>query len=123
MSGDTTKDEFSKDLVATRSRNVKPVTLTLTAIEIFAIVSVVQAAEGENAIIPKKSSLGNFAQEVAKKMHDHLDPNSLLSLHLKEGWKLGESQPDLTTKANDTNSSREFREDVAGGESILPGSD
>ena len=104
MSGDTVKDEFSKDLVATQARNLKPVTLTLTAIEFFAIVSTVQAAEGENAIIPKRSPLGNFAKEVAKKMHDHLDQNSLLSLHLNQGWELGESQPDLTTKANDTHS-------------------
>lgn len=97
MSGDTMKDEFSKDLIATQARNLQPVTLTLTAIEIFAIVSTVQAAEGENAIIPKRSPLDNFAKEVAKKMHRCLDPKSLLFLHLKEGWKLGESQPDLTT--------------------------
>jgi hypothetical protein len=84
----TKETEFSKDLIATETRNLKPVTITLTEIEVFAIVSTVQAAEAGNAIIPKKSPLGNFAKEVAKKMHDHLDPESLLSLQLNEGWEL-----------------------------------
>ena len=37
--------EFSKDLIATQTRNLKPVTITLTAIEVFAVVSAVQFAE------------------------------------------------------------------------------
>ena len=81
------KNEYSKDLMATVERNTKPVTITFTAIEIFAIVSTIQVADAENEIIPKNSPLCSYAKEVAKKMHDHLDPNSLLSLQLNEGWK------------------------------------
>jgi hypothetical protein len=50
-------------------------------------VSTVQVADAENAIIPNNSPLFKYAKEVAKKMHDHLDPDSLLSLQLNEGWK------------------------------------
>jgi hypothetical protein len=81
-------DEFSKDLLATQRRNLKPVTVTLTAIEVFAIVSAVQISE--NAI-PELSSLGACAKEAAKKMQDCLDPDSLLFLHLNKGWDLEES--------------------------------
>jgi hypothetical protein len=89
MNDDTKKIEFSKDLLLTKARNEQPVTITLTAIEVFAIVSTVQAAELGYAIIPEGSSLYNFAKEVAKKMHNHLDPTSLLSVHLSEGWESG----------------------------------
>jgi len=75
--------EFSKDLIATLTRNTKPVTITLTAIEVFALVSAVQFAE---SIIPNSSSLGKCAKDAAKKMHDCLDSNSLLSQHLNENW-------------------------------------
>jgi hypothetical protein len=75
--------EFSKDLIATQTRNSKPVTITLTAIEVFAVVSAVQFAE---SIIPKSSPLGNCAKDAAKKMHDCLDSNSLLSQHLNKSW-------------------------------------
>jgi hypothetical protein len=85
MNGNTTKNEFSKDLIATRSPNVEPVTLTLTAIEIFAIVSTIQIAK---VAISEPGSIGECAKGAAKKMHDHLDPNSLLSLQLNEGWEL-----------------------------------
>ena len=88
MSDDTLRDEYSKDLKATYERNTKPVTITLTAIEVFAIVSGVQLAQ---SVMPKLSPLANCAKEAAKKMHDHLDPNSLLALHLKEGWDLEKS--------------------------------
>jgi hypothetical protein len=89
MNGDIEKNEFSKDLIAAQARNEQPVTITLTAIEVFAIVSIVQVAEEGNGIIPKMSPLGNFAKEVAKKKHNHLDPNSLLSLQLNKGWESG----------------------------------
>jgi len=79
----TEKTEFSKALIATQTRNLKPVTITLTAIEVFAVVSAVQLAE---SVIPEFSSLGNCAKDAAKKMHDCLDSNSLLSQHLNEGW-------------------------------------
>jgi hypothetical protein len=79
----TEKTEFSKDLIATQTRNLKPVTITLTAIEVFAVVSAVQFAQ---SVIPESSSLGNYAIATAKKMHDCLDSNSLLSQHLNKGW-------------------------------------
>ena len=85
MTGNTTEDEFCKSLDATYAQNTKPVTITLTAIEVFAIVSVVQISE--NAI-PALSSLGDCAQEAAKKMHACLDQNSLLAQHLNKGWDL-----------------------------------
>jgi|SRR4028119_2284469 len=88
MSDDTLENEYSKDVDATYERNTKPVTIKLTAIEVFAIVSAVQISE--NAI-PELSPLGACAKEAAKKMHDCLDPNSLLSLHLNKGWDLEES--------------------------------
>jgi len=88
MSDDTLKDEYSKDMKATYERNTKPVTITLTAIEVFAIVSAVQFSE---SVIPELSSLGACAKEVAKKMHHCLDPNSLLFLHLDKGWNLEKS--------------------------------
>jgi hypothetical protein len=75
--------EFSKDLTATRTRNLKPVTITLTAIEVFAVVSAVQLAE---STISKSSPLGKCAKDAAKKMHNCLDLNSLLSQHLSQGW-------------------------------------
>jgi hypothetical protein len=81
----TKEIEFSKDLIATVTRNSKPVAITLTAIEVFAIVSAVQFARGE---IPESGSLGELALKTAKKMHDCLDPNSLLSLQLNKGWDL-----------------------------------
>ncbi len=77
------ENEFSKDMEATYARNTKPVTIMLTAIEVFAIVSVVQASENVN---PALSSFGKCAQEAAKKMHDCLDPDSLLALHLNKAW-------------------------------------
>ena len=77
------KTEFSKDIIATQTRNLKPVTITLTAIEVFAVVSAVQFAE---SIIPESSSLGKCAITAAKKMHDCLESNSLLSQHLNQGW-------------------------------------
>jgi len=83
MSGDTVKDEYSKDLEATYKRNTKPVTITLTAIEVFAIVSAVQVADG---VIPESSSLGKCAKDAAKKMQDCMDSNSLLYKHLNESW-------------------------------------
>jgi hypothetical protein len=39
------KNEFSKDIIATQTQNLKPVTITLTAIEVFAVVSAVQFAD------------------------------------------------------------------------------
>jgi hypothetical protein len=75
--------EFSKDLIATQTRNLKPVTITLTAIEVFAVVSAVQFAE---SVIPESSPLGKCAKDAAKKMHDCLDLNSLLSQYLNKGW-------------------------------------
>ena len=77
------ENECSKDIDATYARNTKPVTVTLTAIEIFAVVSAVQASENAN---PALSPLGGCAQEAARKMHDCLDPNSLLSLQLNKAW-------------------------------------
>ncbi len=81
------EDEYSKDLMATFERNTKPVTITFTAIEIFAIVSTIQFANAGNEILSQNSPLCSYAKEVAKKMHDHLDPESLLSLQLSDGWK------------------------------------
>jgi hypothetical protein len=77
--------EFSKDLIATQTRNLKPVTITLTAIEVFAVVSAVQLAK---SVIPELSSLGNCAKDAAKKMHSCMDSNSLLYQHLNQGWDL-----------------------------------
>jgi hypothetical protein len=85
---DTSSIEYIKDLEATYERNTKPVTITLTAIEVFAIVSTIQIAK---VAISELGSMGGCAQEAAKKMHDHLDPNSLLFLHLNEGWDLEKS--------------------------------
>ena len=85
MDSNTVKDEFSKDLVATKARNSKQVTITLTAIEVFAIVSAIQAT---NSACSQLGTMGECAVAVAKKMHDCLDPDSLLSLHLTEGWEL-----------------------------------
>jgi hypothetical protein len=72
-------DEYSKDLEATKARNDPPVTIELTAMEVFAVVNAVRFAE---TIIPPSSPLGDVARLVAKKMHDSLDSNSLLSQHL-----------------------------------------
>jgi len=91
MNGDTAKNEFSKDLIATiatEARNTKPVTITLTAIEVFAIVSTIQIAK---VAISELGSMGGCAKDAAKKMHYCLDPKSLLFLHLNEGWDLGKS--------------------------------
>ena len=63
----------------------KPVTITLTEIEVFAIVSAVQLAE---SVMPKLSNFGNCAKDAAKKMHDCLDSNSVLFQHLNKGWNL-----------------------------------
>ena len=79
----TEENEFSKDLIDTRARNLKPVTITLTAIEVFAVVNAIRFSE---SIIPKSSPLGKCAKDAAKKMHDCLDSNSLLSRDLNEGW-------------------------------------
>jgi len=79
----TESDEFSKDLAATQTRNLKPVTITLTAIEVFAVVSAIQLAK---SVIPNCSSLGNCATEAARKMHNCMDSNSLLYEQLNEGW-------------------------------------
>lgn len=78
------KDEFNKDLYATYEQNTKTVTITLTAIEVFAIVSAVQLSEHE---IPALGPLMDCAKKSAKKMHACLDPNSLLSQHLNRGWE------------------------------------
>ena len=75
--------EFSKDLTATETRNLKPVTITLTAIEVFAVVSAVQLAK---SLIPKLSPLGNCATDAARKMHNCMDLNSLLYQHLNQDW-------------------------------------
>jgi hypothetical protein len=80
-------DEYSKDMDATRARNLKPVTVTLTAIEIFAFVSTIQIAQ---SAISELGTLGECAVEAAKKMHGCLEFGSLLSLHLNEGWQLEE---------------------------------
>ena len=85
MKDNTTEDEFCKSLDATFARNTKPVTVTLTAIEVFAIVSAVQFSEFAS---PELRSLGDCAQEAAKKMHACLDQNSLLAQHLNKGWEL-----------------------------------
>ena len=85
MKDNTTEDEFCKSLDATFARNTKPVTVTLTAIEVFAIVSAVQFSE---LAIPELRSLRDCAQEAAKKMHACLDQNSLLAQHLNKGWEL-----------------------------------
>jgi len=81
---DTLRDEYSKDMIATEARNSRPVTITLTELEIFAIVSTIQCAE--NAI-PELGSMGEFVTATAKKMHNLLNPESLLFLQLKEGWE------------------------------------
>jgi hypothetical protein len=83
MLGMTEETEFSKNLIATQTRNEKPVTITLTEIEVFAVVNAVEFA---TSLIPKSSSLGKCAKDTAKKMHACLDPNSLLSQHLKKNW-------------------------------------
>jgi hypothetical protein len=83
MLGMTEETEFSKDLIATQTRNAKTVTITLTAIEVFAVVNAVEFAVSLN---PKSSLLGKCAKDAAKKMYDCLDPNSLLSQHLKKIW-------------------------------------
>lgn len=85
MSGDTVKDEYSKDLIATHARNSRSVTITLTEIEIFAIVSTIQSAE---IAIPELGAMGEFVKATAKKMQNSLNPESLLFLQLKEGWEL-----------------------------------
>jgi hypothetical protein len=89
----TESDEFSKDLAATQTRNLKPVTITLTAIEVFAVVSAIQFAK---SVIPDCSSLGNCATEAARKMHNCMDSNSLLYQQLNEGWD-GETSNNLET--------------------------
>jgi hypothetical protein len=83
MSGDTANNEYNKGLQATYARNTKPVTITLTAIEVFAVVSVIQASEKTN---PALTSLGRCAEEAARKMHGCLEADSQLSLHLTEAW-------------------------------------
>ena len=85
MNGDTAKNEFSKDLIATEARNTKQVTITLTEIEVFAIVSTLQLAK---VGFYESGSIGECAKDAAKKMHDCLDPNSLLFLQLNKGWDL-----------------------------------
>ena len=85
MDSNTVKYEFSKDLIATKARKLKQVTITLTAIEIFAIVSTIQIAKSS---ISELGSIGECAKQAAKKMHDCLDPNSLPSLLLNKGWEL-----------------------------------
>jgi hypothetical protein len=69
--------EFRKDIEAPETRNLKPVNITLTAIEIFAIVGTING-------IPEFGSYHECAKEAAKKMHNCLDPNSLLVRHLNE---------------------------------------
>jgi hypothetical protein len=83
----TGQNEYSEDLMTTVERNTKPVTITLTAIEIFTIVNTIQIADAEDGIISKDSLLCSYAREVARKMHDHLDPNSLLFLQRDKGWE------------------------------------
>jgi hypothetical protein len=79
-----TGDESSENLITPENRpNLQPITLDLTEIEIFAIVSTVQIAA---VAIPQHSLFRGFAKQVAKKMHDSLDPNSQFFLHLKKGW-------------------------------------
>jgi predicted DNA-binding transcriptional regulator YafY len=61
----------------------KLITITLTEIEIFAIVSAVQLAE---SVMPELSDLGSCAKDAAKKMHECMDSNSVLYQHLNKGW-------------------------------------
>jgi len=84
MSSDTVNDEYSKDLIATHARNSRSVTITLTEIEIFAIVSTIQSAE---IAIPELGFTGGFIKATAKKMQNSLKPESLLFLQLSEGWE------------------------------------
>jgi hypothetical protein len=72
-------DEDSKELEATKARNDRLVTIELTAMEVFAVVNAVRFAE---TIIPPSSPLGSVARLAAKKMHDSLEEDSLLSRHL-----------------------------------------
>jgi len=81
---DTLIDEYSKDMIATQARNSRPVTIILTELEIFARVSTIQSAE---IAIPELGVLAEFVTSAAKKMHNSLNPESLLSLQLKEGWE------------------------------------
>ena len=69
--------------MTTQMPGEKSVTITLTEIEPFAIISAVQLAE---SVMPELSDLGNYAKDTAKKMHDCMDTNSLLYQHLNKGW-------------------------------------
>ena len=88
MSDDTLSNQYSKDLEAVYEQNTKPVTITLTAIEVFAIVSAVEVSE---IAVPASSDLLACAKAAAKKMQVCLDPNSSLFLHLKNGGDLEKS--------------------------------
>jgi hypothetical protein len=81
---DSKTGEKSEDLIAPETQqNSKLITLDLTELDIFAIVSTVQLAGNE---IREDSLLYDAAKQVAKKMHDYLDPNSPLFFQLKKGW-------------------------------------
>ena len=88
MKGNTTEDEFCKSLDATYAQNTKPVTITLTALEVFAIVRAMRVIQLSALVIPALSGLGDCAQEAAKKMHACLDQDSLLAQQLNKGWNL-----------------------------------
>ena len=79
------KNEFSKDLTATLTQNLKPVTVTLTAIEVFAVVSAIQLAKSSR--IPESSPLGKCAEDAARTMHNCMDSDSLLYQQLSQGWE------------------------------------
>ena len=88
MKDNTTEDEFIKSLDATYARNTKPVTITLTALEVFAIVTAIRAIQMSKLTISELSGLGDCTKEAARKMHECLDQNSLLAQPLNEGWNL-----------------------------------
>ena len=71
--------------VAAEANAAPRVKFTLTVEEVFALVSVIQIAR---ASTPGLGAIGESARATAKKLHDALDPNSLMSQHLNEGWDI-----------------------------------
>jgi hypothetical protein len=74
----------------------KLITITLTEVEVFAIVSAIQLAQ---SVIPESSDLGSCAKDAAKKMHKRM-ANSALYQHLNKGWDLDDA-PATQFLAND----------------------
>jgi len=64
-------------------------TITLTGEEILSLVAMAQLAYLSN---PALGKLGECGKSAAQKIQASLDPNSLLSQHLREGWISAESR-------------------------------